>query len=64
MPMRQTPLARLVELRLGRSLETFVRLRLSEGIGWRRISDELYAASGVRVSHEALRSWFSEDVAA
>lgn len=63
--MRQTPLAQLAEAKLGRSLEQFVRLRLAEGIGWRRISDELHAASGIRVSHESLRSWFlTEDVAA
>lgn len=62
--MRQTPLAELAEHKLGRSLEQFVRIRLAEGIGWRRISDELFAASGQRVSHESLRSWFAEDVAA
>lgn len=59
--MRQTPLAQLAEAKLGRSLQQFVRLRLAEGIGWRRIADELHTASGVRVSHEALRSWFAAD---
>lgn len=63
--MRQTPLAELVEAKLGRPLEPFVRSRLAEGLGWRRISDDLFAVSGRRVSHETLRGWFAdEDVAA
>lgn len=37
---------------------------MQEGIGWRRISDELHAASGVRVSYEALRSWYVSSKAA
>jgi hypothetical protein len=62
--MPQTPLAQLAEAKLGRDLTMFVRLRLAEGIGWRRISDELHAASGVRVSHESLRSWYGRTEAA
>jgi hypothetical protein len=62
--MQQTPLARLAEAKLGRPLDQFVRVRLAEGIGWRRIADELHTASGVRVSHEALRTWYGEPASA
>lgn len=62
--MPNTALSQLVEVRLGRPLEPFVRSRLAEGLGWRRISDDLWKVSGHRVSHETLRSWFATDVAA
>lgn len=39
--MRQTPMRRLVEVTLGRDLGQYVRVRQAEGLGWRRIAEEL-----------------------
>lgn len=58
--MRQTPMRRLVEVTLGRDLGQYVRVRQAEGLGWRRIAEELKRDTGLTVSHEALRSWFTK----
>lgn len=59
-----THLQQLLEAKLGRDLGQYVRIRQAEGLGWRRIADDLKRDTGLSVSHEALRSWFAEDVAA
>lgn len=61
---RQTIKQQLVEMKLGRDLSQYVRIRQAEGLGWRRIADDLKRDTGILVSHEALRSWFAGDVAA
>lgn len=58
--VRQTPLAQLVEHKLGRSLTKYIAARQTEGFGWRRIAEELRKDTGVTVSHESLRTWFTE----
>lgn len=58
--MRQTPMRQLVELTLGRDLQQYVRIRQAEGLGWRRIADDVKRDTGLSVSHEALRSWFAQ----
>ena len=57
--MRQTPLAQLAEHKLGQSLPKWVAAHLTDGKGWRRISQELHAETGVLISHESLRTWFA-----
>lgn len=56
--MQRTALSELAESKLGRDLGIYVRVRQAEGLGWRRIADDLHRDSGVVISHEALRSWF------
>lgn len=55
-----TPTHKLANALLGRPLESWVRARRSEGMSWRLISFELWAATDkqVMVSFETLRSWF------
>lgn len=60
--MRQTPLAQLVEHKLGRSLTKYVKARQVEGFGWRRIAEDVRRETGVTVSHETLRAWFAPEV--
>lgn len=60
--MRQTAMAQLVEHKLGRSLAKYVQARHQiEGMGWRRIAQEVHRDTGLVVSHESLRSWFAQD---
>lgn len=61
--MRQTSTQQLLQIKLGRDLATYVKVRQAEGLGWRRIADDLHAETGIRVSHESLRSWFTEAAA-
>jgi hypothetical protein len=56
--MTDTPLYRLVELRLGRSLAGYVGERRAAGEDWRSIVREIGADAGVEISRETLRSWF------
>jgi hypothetical protein len=60
-----TPTRLLIETRLGRPLDDFVHEQLTEGIGWRRIADDIRHRTAISVSHETLRSWFkvTRDVA-
>lgn len=58
--MGKTPLAQLVEHKLGRNLAKWVAARQKAGIGWRRIAQELHAETGVLISHESLRTWFTQ----
>lgn len=52
----------LLELKLppGRTLAAYVAAKRRNGIGWRRLADELYADTGVLVSFTTLRRWFPE----
>lgn len=43
------------------SLETFVRSRRIGGTSWRKVSVELYDATGVDVAHETLRAWYPDE---
>ena len=58
--MRQTPLAQLAEHKLGRNLAKWVTAQQKAGNGWRRIAQELHAETGVLISHESLRTWFTQ----
>lgn len=58
--MTQTPLPKLyveIEAKLGENLARYVATRRAEDASWRGIATELYEATGVKVSHEALRVW-------
>jgi transposase-like protein len=55
--VRQTTTAQLVEHKLGRSLPIYLKAQVMQGLGWRRIAEQLYRDTGVLVSHETLRSW-------
>lgn len=48
----------LADLRLGGNLERFVSTRRDKAVSWRTIAAELHDATGLRLSHEALRSWY------
>jgi hypothetical protein len=50
----------LVQVRLGRDLEAYVRGRWEDNAPWRTIAHDLRAITEVNVSHETLRSWFPE----
>lgn len=56
----RTTLHQLIQSKLRPDLGQYVRARHSEGLGWRRIADDLHRDSGVLVSHETLRSWFQD----
>ena len=55
-----SPTQQLVELKLGSSLEGFVRARRDDGISWRRITLEIRDATGVDVADETLRIWYPD----
>lgn len=60
-----TPTRELIELRLtGQSLAAYVARKRRAGQGWRRIADDIYADSGVAVSHTTVARWFPEKSAA
>lgn len=60
--MERTPtrLHRLIDRSLGRPLADLVAERRAEQAGWRSIATEVEDKTGVEVSHEALRDWFTE----
>lgn len=57
-----TPTYQLIEERLDGTLEEFVRTRrpLTPPASWRQIAADIKDATGVTVSHESLRAWFTE----
>jgi len=57
-----TAMRELVELKLppGRTLASYVAVKRRQGIGWRRIADDLHRDTGVMVSFATLRRWFPE----
>lgn len=59
--MRQTPLSRLIEVTLALDLRAHVIAERTEGKDWRTIAADLSERSGHSVSHESVRSWFSDE---
>jgi len=57
-----TAMRELLEHRLpaGRSLASYVTTCRRQGLGWRRIADQVHTDTGVAVSHATLRRWFPE----
>lgn len=60
----KTALCQLAEIKLKQDLPSYVRGLRRAGWSWRKISADIYAQSGVRISHESLRTWFPEAQAA
>lgn len=52
-----TPAAQLLEAKLGRNLHLYLAGLIAQHLGWRRIAEQVHADTGVRVSHETLRTW-------
>ncbi len=42
----------------GQTLPLFVNSRRRRGIGLRRVAEDIYETTNVRVSHATLRNWF------
>lgn len=59
--VRQTPLSRLIEVTLALDLRAHVIAERTEGKDWRTIAADLSERSGHSVSHESVRSWFSDE---
>ena len=64
--MRRTPLAQLIEAKLGRPLsEHVVAARNADdhrSRSWRAIARDLTDRTGLTIQHETLRAWFSDDL--
>jgi hypothetical protein len=58
----RSQLYRLLEARIEGTLLDFVLARWPH-TGWRKISDELKALTGITVGHETLRRWFGDRIA-
>jgi hypothetical protein len=58
--MRQTPLLQLMEIKLGRDLRGYVEEAQAAGRSWRGMAADLTEITGVAVTHETLRAWFSD----
>lgn len=58
-----TPTQQLADVKLGGTLEAFVRERRAKGFSWATISLELHGEIGVRVTGESLRTWYPDPVA-
>lgn len=56
-------LYQLIEARLGEPLADFVAARRPIW-SWRQLAGDLSTRTSTAVSYEALRTWFTEDVAA
>ncbi|HEY5985164.1 MAG TPA: hypothetical protein VIV12_02095 [Streptosporangiaceae bacterium] len=50
----------LLEVRLGRDLEEYVRELRSNEQSWRQIAEAIYSRTGINVSHETVRGWFAQ----
>lgn len=50
----------LLQVRLGRDLDAYIRTARSQGRSWRTIADDLSTVTGVDVTFETLRVWFQE----
>ena len=60
--MRQTPLSRLIELKLGRDLREHVVEARNAGHDWRKIATDLTERTDVAVSNETVRAWFADEL--
>lgn len=49
----------LLQLKLGRDLAAYVAEARSKGRDWRTMAADLSVVTGVPVSHETLRAWFT-----
>ena len=63
--MTATPNMKLASILLGQDVREWIGQRRSDGRSWRLISRDLYEATNkqVNVTHEAVRSWVTEDAA-
>lgn len=59
--MSETPtrLQRLIEERLDGTLADFVAQRRERGAGWRAIATDLTDKTGIEISHQGVRKWYS-----
>ena len=60
------PTQQLAAIILGKPLGDYVAAKRGEGLAWRRVASALNADTTGRivVSHEALRLWYGDDLAA
>lgn len=59
-----TPTQRAADHILGGTLAEFVASRRVEGRSWRLIARDLMEATGIDVTHETIRGWFSDETSA
>lgn len=52
-----TPMRQLLDVKLG-SLDVFVNDRRKQGTSWDWIARDIYAATDIAISGEALRRWY------
>ena len=52
---------RLVDVLLDGQLDALVQERRDQGVVWRKIAREIYDRTGVDLSHETIRGWYTED---
>ncbi len=57
-----SPLRTLVDLKVD-GLDDFVRSRRDTGKSWRVICNDIRDQTGIDVTYETLRSWFSDEKA-
>ena len=55
--MAQSPVAQLIAERMAGDLESYIAKKRADGRSWRRISLDIYEATGVEVTAETLRRW-------
>lgn len=60
--VRASQLYRLVEGRLDGTLPDYVQKALSSSMSWRTMAADLHERTGIKVSHETLRSWFGHRI--
>ncbi len=58
-----TPTFQLLQIRMGRDLAAWVEAQREAGQSWRAIATAATAITGLAVSHETFRAWFTEDAA-
>lgn len=58
-----TPTFQLLQIRMGRDLAAWVEAQRAAGESWRAIAASATSITGVPVSHETFRAWFTEDAA-
>lgn len=58
--MRQTTTKDLIEAKLGgRSVDALVAMHRRKGASWQTIADDIRTRTGVIVSRETIRSWYT-----